>query len=81
MRKALFWLGVVLCTIGVGVVGVSAVGAQRGSSLTFNLGDPAKFQFILVPFWQIGLGLAVLGAVILLASRLVRGRAVATRDS
>jgi hypothetical protein len=80
MRKALLWLGVLFCAIGVGVVGVSAVLAQRGGSPSLNLGDPAKFQFILVPFWQIGLGLAVLGALAILVSRLVRARAPAARS-
>ena len=81
MRKGLFWLGAALCAVGAAVVGVSVVAAQRGSSLTFNLGDPAKFQFILVPFWQIGLGIAVVGVVILVVSRLVRARAPAARGS
>jgi hypothetical protein len=77
MRKALLWLGVILCLIGIGVVGVSVL---RGGSPSFNLGDPAKFQFILVPFWQIGLGVAVLGALILVVSRRVKERTPAARS-
>jgi hypothetical protein len=80
MRKGLFWLGVILCVIGIGVVGVSVVIAQRGGSPSLSLGDPAKFQFILVPFWQIGLGVAVLGALILIVSRWIKERAPAARS-
>jgi hypothetical protein len=77
MRKALLWLGVALCVVGVGVAVASAV----LNNPSYNLGDPTKFQFILVPFWQIGLGIAVVGAVILVVSRLVRARAPAARGS
>lgn len=80
MRKALLWLGVLLGVIGVGMVGVSLMAAQRGGSPSINLGDPAQFQFFLVPFWQIGLGVAVLGALILIVSRWVRERAPAARS-
>jgi len=77
MRKVLLWLGVLLCVIGVGVVGVSVMVAQRGGSPSINLGDPAQFQFFLVPFWMVGLGIAVLGALAILVSRLVKARAAA----
>jgi hypothetical protein len=79
MRKALLWLGVVLCAIGVGIVGVSVVLAQHGGSPSVNLGDPAKFQFFLVPFWQIGLGVVVVGAILLVVSRLIGARTPAAR--
>jgi hypothetical protein len=79
MRKALFWLGVALCVIGIGAVAASVVLTQFGLSPSFNLGDAARFQFILVPFWLVGLGLAVLGAIVLLVSRWIRERASAAR--
>jgi hypothetical protein len=67
MRKALLWLGGVLVATGVVVVGASVlVTATRGGMPSLNLGDPARFQFILVPLWAIGLGLAVIGALCLL---------------
>jgi len=72
MRKALLWAGVVLCVVGIGLVGASVVMSHLGFSPSFNLGDPAKFQFILVPFWQIGLGVAVLGAIAIFAARRMR---------
>ena len=39
--------------------------SNKGLNPSLNLGDPTKFQFILVPLWSIGLGLAVVGAVCL----------------
>jgi hypothetical protein len=65
MRKGLFWIGIALCVIGVGVVVASVV----FNNPTYNLGDPGRFQFILVPFWLVGLVVAVLGAVAVLIAR------------
>jgi hypothetical protein len=72
MRKGLLWAGVALLAIGVAVLGVSLVLVYLGSSPSINLGDPSKFQFVLVPFWQIGLAIAVLGAVCILVARQLR---------
>jgi len=69
MRRVLLWLGAVLCVVGLVVLGTSVMMSVMGRSPSFNLGDPAKFQFILVPFWQVGLGLAVLGAICLWVAR------------
>jgi hypothetical protein len=81
MRKALFWAGVLLLAFGIAMVGASAVLTYLGLSASFNLGDPAKFQFILVPFWQVGLGLAVLGAICILVARWIKERRPAARGS
>jgi hypothetical protein len=40
-----------------------------GMSASYNLGDSAKFEFILVPFWLIGLVTVAVGAVCILLSR------------
>lgn len=70
MRKALLWLGGLLVAAGVVVIGASVVvTATKGGMPSVNLGDPSQFQFILVPVWAIGLGLAVVGAVCLLGWR------------
>jgi hypothetical protein len=70
MRKVLLWLGSLLVGGGVVVVGASvAMTAMKGGSPSINLGDPTKFQFILVPVWAIGLGLAVAGALCLVGWR------------
>jgi hypothetical protein len=73
MQRGLFWIAVVLLGIGAAVIAASLVMRALGLDASFNLGDPAQFQFVLVPFWQIGLGLAVLGALGLWLSHLLRG--------
>jgi hypothetical protein len=69
MHKALLWIGVLLCAIGLAMIATSAVMSYMGLNPSYNLGDPAKFEFILVPLWQIGLVIAGIGAVGVLASR------------
>lgn len=69
MRRPLRWVGFLLCGVGVAAIVASAVMSYMGLNPSYNLGDPAKFEFILVPFWQIGLGFAALGGVCLLVSR------------
>jgi hypothetical protein len=72
MRKALAWLGGLFCGIGVVVLIVSILMSYIGYQPSYNLGDPAKFEFVLVPFWQVGLAIGVLGAVCLLVSQRTR---------
>jgi len=69
MHKALLWIGFLLCAIGLAVIVASAAMSYLGMNPSYNLGDPAKFEFILVPFWQIGLVITAIGVVCLMASR------------
>ncbi len=75
MRRALLWLGYLLCGIGVAAILASAVMSYAGMNPSYNLGDPAKFEFVLVPIWQVGLVIAAIGGVCLLASRAMKGTA------
>jgi hypothetical protein len=75
MRKALLWFGALLSGIGIAVVVASAVMNHRGLNASFNLGDPSKFEFVLIPFWQVGLAIAGAGVACLLASRRLRKNA------
>jgi hypothetical protein len=75
MRKALLWIGGLLLGVGLVLIVGSAVASFMGLSPSYNFGDPAKFQFYLVPLWQIGGAIAVVGGVLLLASRWARGSA------
>jgi|RhiMetStandDraft_4_1073278.scaffolds.fasta_scaffold1149871_1 hypothetical protein len=68
MRRTLFWIGGILCGLGAAVIVASLVMKVLGVEASYNFGDPAKFQFVLVPFWQIGLGIAVLGGICLAVS-------------
>jgi hypothetical protein len=72
MRRVLFWTGWVLCALGAAVVVASLIMKGFGVDASYNFGDPAKFQFVLVPFWQIGLAIAVLGGLCLLLARWVK---------
>jgi hypothetical protein len=69
MQKALLLLGVLLCGIGAALLVAGAVLSYRGLGASYNFGDPAKFQFVLVPFWLIGLVVAAVGAACLIWRR------------
>ena len=69
MQRILQWLGWLFCAVGVALIGANFMMTYRGLTASFNFGDPAKFQFILVPFWQIGLAIVAVGGTCLLASR------------
>ena len=73
VRKALLWIGGLLCGVGAAVIAASIAMAYMGLSASYNFGDPAKFQFVLVPFWQVGLGVAAIGAGCLAVSRWLKG--------
>jgi len=63
------WAAVVTVALGAFFLGSQAMGAVLGTQPSINFGDPSKFQFILVPFWQIGLAMAIPGAIVWILSR------------
>jgi hypothetical protein len=69
MRKALLWVGGLLCVIGIALIGANVAMRYMGLAASYNFGDSRKFEFILVPFWQIGLAIAAVGAAWLWAVR------------
>lgn len=69
MQKAFLWLGSLLCGVGAVLFIAGAVLSYWGRSASYNFGDPAKFQFVLVPFWLIGLVLVVVGGACLIGRR------------
>jgi hypothetical protein len=75
MRRPLRWVGFLLCGVGLAALVASAVMSYMGMNPSYNFGDPTKFEFVLVPFWQIGLIVVTLGAVCLLASRWMKSAA------
>ena len=72
MRKAFLWIGGLLCGLGLALIIATAVSIFMGLSPSYNFGDPAKFQFYLVPLWQIGCAVALVGGALLLLSRWVK---------
>jgi hypothetical protein len=69
MQRMLTWLGALCCAAGAIVIAAGLVLNYFGLDASFNFGDPAKFQFILVPFWQIGLAIAAIGIACVLFGR------------
>jgi hypothetical protein len=74
MRKPLLWLGSALGFVGVAVIVASVVLGYLGLGSSYNFGNPEKFEFVLVPFWQIGLAIAVLGGALLLLGRRLKAQ-------
>ncbi len=59
----------VVLAIGIFFVVAQLMGLWLGAQPSINFGDPRKFEFILVPFWQLGLA-ALAGAFVMrLATR------------
>jgi hypothetical protein len=69
MQKALLGLGGLLCVVGALLIAANFVMGLMGFGTSVNFGDATKFEFILVPFWQIGLAVAVIGGACLFGSR------------
>jgi hypothetical protein len=69
MQRAVSWIGGIFCTIGIALIAASIVMNFFGLETSYNFGDPEKYQFYLVPFWQIGLAAVAIGCVFRLSSR------------
>ena len=62
--KALLWSGRIAAGLGLFFLACQFMGAILGAAPAFNLGDPTKYEFIMVPFWQAGLSLLIAGLVV-----------------
>ncbi len=69
-QTGLLWSGRIAAGVGMFFFACQLMGAILGAAPQFNLGDPNKFEFIMVPFWQAG-------AVLFLAALFV-GNSVAS---
>ena len=67
MRTWLLWIGKVSLVIGLLLIATNAVLYFKGISASFNIADSSKDQFLLISFWQIGAGLAILGVAAIFA--------------
>ena len=64
-----------LIALGVFFLACQVAGAFLGAKPSINFGDPAKFEFILYPFWQIGGVLLVVGLIVRMLSAVGARRA------
>jgi hypothetical protein len=74
MHRTLLWLGGLFCAIGGAVIAASLLLSVMGLGASYNFGDPTRFEFILVPFWQIELAIAAIGGMCLLAWQRLKRR-------
>jgi hypothetical protein len=58
--------GRLLVALGIFFLACQVAGMVLGAQPAINFGDSTKFEFILYPFWQIGLALLVPGLLILM---------------
>ena len=66
LARATFWIVLI---IGIFFVVAQFMGLWLGAQPSINFGDSKKFEFILVPFWQLGLGALVAAVIMRLAMR------------
>ncbi len=64
IRKAVLWSGRLVLIAAIFFLAAQGAGSILNMPPTINFGDAAKFQFILVSFWQIGLVLLIAGLCI-----------------
>ena len=55
--------------LGLFFLACQGLGAALGAQPSINLGDPRQLEFMLVPFWQVGLSLLGPGVAIWALSR------------
>jgi hypothetical protein len=55
--------------IGVLLIAANVVLHFMGLSASYNVGNPEKFEFLLISFWHIGAALLCIGAVLFLIGR------------
>ncbi len=64
----------IVLAAGVFFIAAQGMGALLGASPSINLGDARQGEFILVPFWQLGLAALAGGLVLRLLVRMKRRR-------
>lgn len=63
MGRALAWIGRGCFAVGALLIAANVVMQIMGLSASYNIGDPSKFEFVLVSFWQVGAALVGVGAL------------------
>jgi len=58
------WASILTLALGLFFLASQGMGILLGAKPSINFGDPSQFEFILVPFWQIGLALLIPGGIL-----------------
>ena len=69
MQPTLTWLGRACLLVGALLIAANIAMSFMGLSASYNIGDPSKFQFVLLSFWHVGAGLVVIGSLALIGAR------------
>ncbi len=69
MQRILRFLGWLFCIVGLVLIAVYVVMTYMGLAASLNFGNPTKFEFVLVPLWEVGLAVGIVGGTCLLASQ------------
>ena len=72
MRRVLGWFGGGCLCAGALLIAANVAMHLMGLSASYNIGDPSKFEFILISFWQIGTALILIGGSAVFAARRTR---------
>lgn len=69
LKTILKWAGGILLALGVFFVAAQFMGQWLGMQPQINFGDPTKFEFKLVMFWQLGVAGLITGIIYFLAGK------------
>ena len=69
------YAGRVLIVMGLVFIACELMGRWLGLQASINFGDANNYEFILYPFWQLGLAMFIGGAVVAVMGRLARDKA------
>lgn len=64
LRPVTGWAGRIAALAGLFFLACQVAGQMLDVPPSINFGDSKKFEFVLVPFWQIGLALLIPGLVL-----------------
>ena len=64
LHRGVAWAGALSLLLGAFFLLSQFAGMWLGARPFINLGDSRQYQFVLVPFWQVGLALLVSGAIL-----------------
>jgi hypothetical protein len=69
MKKALHWAGTALAVFGIIFLLGDGAAQIMDMGASVNFGDASEFEFVLVRFWQMGLGLLIPGGILWFATK------------